>query len=80
MYEISKIAENKGLTEKGVSENIKEILVQYSLPYEVEIDENSAILDTIALDKKNIDNVLKVVLLKNIGESFLEKTSVEFFS
>jgi 3-dehydroquinate synthase len=79
MYEISRIAENKGLTEKGVSEEIKEILIQYGLPYEVEIKDNSAILDTIALDKKNIDNVLKVVLLKNIGESFLEKTSVEFF-
>lgn len=79
MYEISRIAENKGLTEKGVSEEIKEILIQYGLPYEVEIKDNSAILETIALDKKNIDNVLKVVLLKNIGESFLEKTSVEFF-
>jgi 3-dehydroquinate synthase len=80
MYEISKIAENKGLTEKGVSENIKEILIQYSLPYEVEIKDTSAILDTISLDKKNIDNVLKVVLLKNIGESFLEKTNVKFFN
>ncbi len=79
MYEISRIAENKGLTEKGVSEEIKEILIQYGLPYEVEIKDNSAILETIALDKKNIDNSLKVVLLKNIGESFLEKTSVEFF-
>lgn len=80
MYEISKIAENKGLTEKGISNEIKELLVQYSLPYEVEINDSSAILDTIALDKKNIDNVLKVVLLKNIGESYLEETNVEFFS
>ncbi len=80
MYEISKIAENKGLTDQGVSEEIREILVQYNLPYEVEIDDSSEVLDTIALDKKNIDNVLKVVLLRNIGESYLEKTNVEFFS
>ncbi len=79
MYEISKLAEKKGLTENGVSEDIKEILIQYSLPYEVAINDNSVILDTIALDKKNIDNVLKIVLLKNIGEAFLEKTNVEFF-
>lgn len=79
MYEISKIAENKGLTEQGVSDEIRDILIQYNLPYEVEIKEASVIIDTIALDKKNIDNVLKIVLLKNIGESFLEKTSVEFF-
>lgn len=80
MYEISNIAENKGLTEQGVSNEIKEILIQYGLPYEVEINDSSAILDTIALDKKNIDNVLKVVLLNNIGESFLEKTNVNFFN
>jgi 3-dehydroquinate synthase len=79
MYEISKIAEKKKLTAKGVSKEIKEILEQYILPYEVEIADSSAILDTIALDKKNIDNVLKVVLLKEIGESYLEKTNVEFF-
>ena len=79
MYTISKISEAKGITEKGVAEDIKEILIQYGLPYEVKIDEKSKIIETISLDKKNIDNVLKVVLLKSIGESFLEKTNVEFF-
>lgn len=80
MYEISKIAESKELTEKGVSDVIKEILIQYGLPYEVEINDSCSVLETIALDKKNIDNVLKVVLLKEIGESYLEKTNVEFFN
>lgn len=80
MYEISKISEEKGISEKGIAQDIKEILAQYGLPYEVEIEDNSKILDTIALDKKNIDNVLKVVLLKKIGDSFLEKTNVKFFS
>lgn len=79
MYEISKLSEEKGMTEKGTADVIKEILIQYGLPYEVEINEKSVILDTISLDKKNIDNVLKVVLLKSIGESFLEKTSIGFF-
>lgn len=79
MYEISRISEEKGMTEKGVSEDIKEILIQYGLPYEVYIEESSKIIETISLDKKNIDNVLKVVLLESIGKSFLEKTNVEFF-
>ena len=79
MYEISKISEDKGITEKGVAEDIKEILIQYGLPYEVHVEESSKIIETISLDKKNIDNVLKVVLLKSIGKSFLEKTNVEFF-
>ena len=79
MYMISKISEDKEITEQGVSKDIKEILIQYGLPYEVHIEESSQIIETISLDKKNIDNVLKVVLLKSIGKSFLEKTNVEFF-
>lgn len=79
MYTISKLSEEKGFTKSGVSKDIKEILTQYSLPYEVNIEEKSQILDTISLDKKNIDNVLKVVLLKEIGESFLENTNIDFF-
>ena len=79
MYEISKIAEAKGLTESGVAEDIKEILIQYGLPYEAPIKESSDILDTISLDKKNIDNVLRVVLIKTMGEAYLEKTTVDFF-
>ena len=79
MYLISRLSEEKGLTEKGVAEDIKEILIQYGLPYEVQIEEKSQIIETISLDKKNIDNVLKVVLLESIGKSFLEKTNVEFF-
>ncbi|MBE6063756.1 MAG: 3-dehydroquinate synthase [Clostridium butyricum] len=79
MYEISRISEKRGITKEGTADTIKEILIQYGLPYQVEINEKSVILDTISLDKKNIDNVLKVVLLKSIGKSFLEKTNVEFF-
>lgn len=79
MYLISVKAEEKGLTEKGVAEDIKEILIQYGLPYEAPIKESEAILDTISLDKKNIDNVLKVVLIKIMGEAYLEKTTVDFF-
>lgn len=45
----------------------------------MEIEDNLKILDIILLDKKNIDNVLKVVLLKKIGDLFLEKIDVKFF-
>ena len=51
MYQITRISENRGLTKKGVAKEIKEILVQYGLPYEIKIDDNSEIVDTISLDK-----------------------------
>lgn len=79
MYNISLKSEDEGITEKGVSEEIKEILINYDLPYEVHIKDNNKIIDTISLDKKNIGNVLKVILLKSIGESIIYDTTSDFF-
>ena len=78
MYEITKLSEEKGLSPKGEAERIKEILIQYGLPYEADVNLNN-ILDAIALDKKNLGNTLNIILLKEIGESFIYKTNLEFF-
>lgn len=79
MYNISLKSEDEGITEKGVSEEIKEILINYDLPYKVDIKDNNKIIDTISLDKKNMGNVLKVILLKSIGESIIYDTTSDFF-
>jgi 3-dehydroquinate synthase len=79
MYNISLNSENKGLTKKGVSEEIKEILINYGLPYEVELEDNQTIVDTIALDKKNLGKILKVILVTEIGKSIIYDTTPEFF-
>lgn len=79
MYNISLKSEDEGITEKGASEEIKEILINYDLPYEVDIKDNNKIIDTISLDKKNIGNVLKVILLKSIGKSIIYDTTSDFF-
>lgn len=79
MYNISLKSEDEGITEKSVSEEIKEILINYDLPYEVDIKDNNKIIDTISLDKKNIGSVLKVILLKSIGESIIYDTTSDFF-
>lgn len=79
MYTISLIGEKKGLTKQGTASRIKNILVNYGLPYEVEIKDTDSIIDTISLDKKNMGNTLKVILLKSIGESSIYDTTVDFF-
>lgn len=79
MYEISKLAERKGLTQKGVAEQIQELVAQYHLPYQLDITDITPILETIQLDKKNIHNVLNVILLEEIGKSFIKKTTIDFF-
>lgn len=79
MYLISLKSEKDGITKEGVSEEIKNILINYGLPYEVAIDDSDAIIETIALDKKNLGKSLKVILLKDIGESIIYDTTPKFF-
>lgn len=68
MYEITKISEASGETEKGTTEIIKNILIKYSLPYKLDVDINK-IREAISLDKKNIDNKLNLIFINKIGES-----------
>ncbi len=79
MYQIMQIAEKKGIVEVGLAAEIKEILVQYGLPYESDI-EQKLLLDAIQKDKKNFGDVLNIILLKEIGESYIYQTNVEFFA
>ena len=79
MYQITKMAEEKGLTESGCAEKIKKALYIYGLPSScgIPMDELKA---AVTLDKKNLNGKLNVVLLKNIGESFVYPTDAEFFT
>ena len=79
MYNITLESEELGITEKGTAKKIKDILVNYGLPYEMKVDDNEAIVNTIALDKKNLGSVLKVILLKSIGDSIIYSTKPDFF-
>lgn len=78
MYEITRISEEKGITKKGSSKEIKEILIKYNLPYKLDVNIED-ILDAISLDKKNLGKVLNLILLKEIGDSFIYKTDNKFF-
>lgn len=79
MYQITKIAEEKGLTESGCADKIKKALDIYGLPSScgIPMDKLKA---AVTLDKKNLNGKLNVVLLKNIGESFVYPTDAEFFT
>ena len=79
MYYITLLSENLGITKKGTSDEIKEILIKYHLPYEVQLDDIESVVNTIALDKKNLGNILKVILINDIGESIIYDTEPNFF-
>lgn len=79
MYNITLKSEKLGMTDEGTAERIKNILINYGLPYEMNIDDNEAIVNTIALDKKNLGSVLKIILIKSIGNSIIYSTNPGFF-
>lgn len=78
MYIITKISEEKGLTKQGTAERIKKILVKYNLPYEIDVKIED-ILEAINLDKKKLGKDLNLIILKEIGNSEIYKTTSEFF-
>ena len=78
MYQITKMAEEKGLTEPGCAAQIREALEIYGLPSSSGIPV-SALTEAISLDKKNLNGHLNVVLLHKIGDSYVYPTDVTFF-
>ena len=78
MYRITKIAEEKGLTDPGCAEKIRNALKIYGLPDSCGLNADD-LTGAIALDKKNLNGHLNVVLLKDIGESYVYPTDLSFF-
>ena len=78
MYRITKIAEEKGLTAPGCAEKIRNALKIYGLPDSCRLNADD-LTGAIALDKKNLNGHLNVVLLKDIGESYVYPTDLSFF-
>lgn len=78
MYQITKLAEEKGLTPAGRAESIKEALAAYGLPHQCGLP-LSDLTAAITLDKKNLDNHLNIVLLHEIGDSYVYPTDAGFF-
>lgn len=78
MYQITKISEKAGLTSVGTSESIKDILLKYNLPFDMDLKIED-IIGAVKLDKKNLGAVLNIIILKEIGQSEIYKTNAEWF-
>lgn len=79
MYQITKISEAAGLTSIGTADLIKEILIKYNLPYNMDVKMED-IIDAIKLDKKNLGANLNIIILKELGQSEIYKTNREWFT
>ncbi|MGH4050246.1 MAG: 3-dehydroquinate synthase [Clostridium sp.] len=73
MYSITKLGEVLGKTKEGTSIAIKDILVKYNLPWMLPEIKSEDIIKAISHDKKNIGDSMNFILIKSIGDSFIEK-------
>ena len=78
MANITTISESKGLTKEGTAKEIKEVLQSYGLP----LTSNTPfplLKEALMRDKKFLNNQLNLILLKEIGESYIYPSNVHFF-
>ena len=79
MYQITRMAEEKGLTAPGCADQIKKALEIYGLPSSCGLPVTD-LAKAITLDKKNLNGKLNVVLLKELGSSYVYPTDISFFN
>lgn len=73
-----KLAEEKNLCQPGTAQKIRLILDAYGLPDTCHLP-MSDLMDAISLDKKNLNNHLNLVLLHQIGDSYVYPADLTFF-
>ena len=76
MYSISGIGEQLGLTDMGCSEKIRKILEQYNLPYKAPVDVDK-LLSIVMNDKKVFDDGLNFILIRKVGNSYINKVRLK---
>lgn len=73
MYLITNKSEALGETKKGTGELIKQLLIKYNLPYDVTNVELEKIVENIKFDKKIKGSYINLILIKEIGKSYIKK-------
>lgn len=77
MYMITYKSEKLGLTEAGTAEKIKSLLIKYMLPYNISEMPKNVIKDTISKDKKKNRDRLNLIILKRLGENFINNIAFD---
>lgn len=78
MYQISRIAGQKGLTDPKCADRIRDVLDRYGLPHACGLPV-SVLKEAMSLDKKNLNGSLNLILLRQIGESYVYPCNLSFF-
>ena len=74
MVMMARLGEKAGFTAPGTADKIAAVLEKYHLPVHSDLP-LSQIVEATASDKKSTGSSINLVLLKNIGESFVHKVA-----
>lgn len=77
MYYITQKSEALGYTELGTSDKIKKILLNFNIEYSFPNMDMDYISKLVLLDKKNISENINLILLKKIGEAFIDQIPIK---
>ncbi len=77
MYYITQKSEALGYTELGTSNKIKKLLNNFNIDYSFPNVNMDYINKTICKDKKNISGNINLILLKKIGEAFVDQMPIK---
>ena len=78
MVQISRLAEQYGLSPKGTTDRLIQCCKAYRLPVEDSIP-NDALINGCCSDKKRMKNILNLILLHKMGEAVIAPLSIEDF-
>jgi 3-dehydroquinate synthase len=73
MAAITAASERMGLTEQGTTQRLIAVLQKAGLPHDISAFDKEEILKGILVDKKNIADSLTLVLISQIGQSYLHR-------
>lgn len=76
MLYATKISMNIGICKNDIYDKIKDVLIKYNLPTQINLDRKD-LFNAIKSDKKRINNNLKFICIKDIGEANIIELSID---
>ena len=77
MVQLSRVAEEKGLMPKGISQQIEEMCRKFGLPVAYENWDKEALYQALTHDKKARGTSLKLVIVPELGQAAIHQIPLQ---
>ena len=80
MHVMTRLTEGKGMTAPGTAERLDALLTTLGMPMQLPGIPEENLISAMFMDKKSFGQVLRIIVLNEIGKCFIHPTDVSFFS